>query len=178
MQDTTSPSPFVWLKDLCTHFDWLHAGAQALVDGRPLPPSDIIPDHAIGEIIRAFHHIEGTLRTQRDEAESLRGEATVREADLRATRAEMEALRRDADDAKKGIDDARREVEQTRRLLDDRQRTWDENEAKWLHERLLMEQKISALDQRVHDIAGRLRGHAQTLQTVAGDLVQTVERAL
>jgi hypothetical protein len=43
-------------------------------------------------------------------------------------------------------------------------------ESKWLHDRLLLEQRIGDLDQRLRAITGRLKDHAHVLQTVAADL--------
>src|SRR3972149_4305437 len=95
----TVTSPFVWLKDLCTYFDWLHAGSQALAEGRPLPPSDTVPDHAIGEVMRAFRRIHETLRARRDELDALRQAAETREGELASARGEAENARGNADAA-------------------------------------------------------------------------------
>ena len=159
----TVTSPFVWLKDLCTYFDWLHAGSQALAEGRPLPPSDTVPDHAIGEIMRAFHRIDETLRARRDELDALRQAAETREGELASARGEAENARGNADAALAAL-------ERIQEAIDDRQRGWDEMESKWLHDRLLLEQQIGDLDQRLHAITGRLKDHAHVLQTVAEDL--------
>lgn len=159
----TATSPFVWLKDLCTHFDWLHAGSQALAEGRPLPPSDTVPDHAIGEIIRAFHRIDETLRARQDEIDAVRRAAESHERELTSARSEAESARGDAAAAMAAL-------ERIQHAIDDRQRGWDEMESKWLHDRLLLEQRIGDLDQRLHAITGRLKDHAHVLQTVAADL--------
>jgi chromosome segregation ATPase len=159
----TATSPFVWLKDLCTHFDWLHAGSQALAEGRPLPPSDVVPDHAIGEIMRAFHRIDETLRSRQDELDALRRAAEAHEHELTSARSEAESARGNADAALAAL-------ERIQHAIDDRQRGWDEMESKWLHDRLLLEQRIGDLDQRLRAITGRLKDHAHVLQTVAADL--------
>jgi len=159
----TSTSPFVWLKDLCTHFDWLHAGSLALAEGQPLPPTDSVPDHAIGEMIRAFHRIEIALRAQREEAATLRADAETRQQAFHTAQTEAEGARR-------ALDEARAALEHAQRMLDDRQKSWEEAEGKWLHERQSMEQRIGDLDQRVRSITGRLNEHAQVLHTVASDL--------
>ncbi|MBI3607806.1 MAG: hypothetical protein HY207_07555 [Nitrospirae bacterium] len=165
---STSTSPFIWLKDLCTHFDWLHAGSQALAEGRPLSPPDSIPDHAIGEIIRALLRVDETRRTQRDETAALRNELEARELELRAAAHDAESTRHDAAEARAALD-------QTRHTLEDRQRGWDEMEAKWLQDRMVMEQRAGALDQRVRALTERLKDHAQVLTAVASDLANAAE---
>lgn len=159
----TTTSPFDWLKDLCTHFDWLHAGSQALADGRPLSPSSVVPDHAIGEIMRAFFRIQDTLTSQRTELGALRQNVAARDAELHAVRDEAEAARRELGEVRAAFEDARR-------TLDDRQRGWEEAEAKWHHERRLMEERISGLEHRLQDVTGRLADHVRTLNAVAADL--------
>jgi len=165
---TTSSSPFIWLKDLCTHFDWLHAGSQSLAEGRPLSPPDSIPDHAIGEIVRSLLRVDETLRTHRDETARLRNEVEARERELRLAADDAESARREAADLRAAFD-------HTRRTLEDRQQGWDEMEAKWLQDRMLMEQRTNALDQRVSALTERLKDHARVLTAVAADLVNTAE---
>jgi len=165
---TTSSSPFIWLKDLCTHFDWLHAGSQSLAEGRPLSPPDSIPDHAIGEIVRSLLRVDETLRTHRDETARLRNEVEARERELRLAADDAESARREAADLRAAFD-------HTRRTLEDRQHGWDEMEAKWLQDRMLMEQRTNALDQRVSALTERLKDHARVLTAVAADLVNTAE---
>src|SRR3990172_1842367 len=152
-QTMTATSPFVWLKDLCTHFDWLHAGSQALAEGHPLPPSDTIPDHAIGEIMRAFHRIDETLRARQDEIDAPRQAPAGPGGGRRWGGGEGERARGNADAALAAL-------ERIQQAIDDRQRGWDEMESKWLHDRLLLEQQIGDLDQRLHAITGRLKDHA------------------
>lgn len=159
----TATSPFDWLKELCTHFDWLHASSQALAEGRPLSPSSVIPDHAIGEIMRAFFRIQDTLTSQRTELGALRQNVEARDAELNAIREEANAARRD-------LGEVREAFENARRTLDDRQRGWEEAEGKWHHERRLMEERISGLERRLQDVTGRLADHARTLNAVAADL--------
>jgi predicted nucleic acid-binding Zn-ribbon protein len=156
-------SPFDWLKDLCTHFDWLHASAQALAEGRPLSPSSVVPDHAIGEIMRAYFRIQDTLTSQRTELGALRQNVEARDAELNAIRTEAETARRDLGEVRTAFADARR-------ALDDRQRGWEEAEAKWHHERRAMEERISGLEHRLQGLTGRLTDHARTLNAVAADL--------
>jgi chromosome segregation ATPase len=165
---TTSTSPFIWLKDLCTHFDWLHAGSQSLAEGRPLSPPDSIPDHAIGEIVRSLLRVDEMLRAHRDETARLRNELEARERELRLAAADAEGARRETADLREAFD-------HTRRTLEDRQRGWDEMEAKWHQDRMVMEQRASALDQRVRALTERLKDHAQTLTAVAADLVNAAE---
>lgn len=159
----TATSPFDWLKELCTHFDWLHASSQALAEGRPLSPSSVIPDHAIGEIMRAFFRIQDTLTSQRTELGALRQNVESRDAELNAIREEANAARRD-------LGEVREAFENARRTLDDRQRGWEEAEGKWHHERRLMEERVSGLERRLQDVTGRLADHARTLNAVAADL--------
>jgi hypothetical protein len=144
----TTTSPFDWLKELCTHFDWLHASSQALADGRPLSPSGVVPDHAIGEIMRAFFRIQDTLTSQRTELGALRQNVEARDAELNAVRTETDTARRELNEVRAAFEDARR-------MLDDRQRGWEEAEAKWHHERRLMEERINELEHRVRDVTGR-----------------------
>jgi chromosome segregation ATPase len=165
----TTTSPFDWLKDLCTHFDWLHAGSQALADGRPLSPSSVVPDHAIGEIMRAFFRIQDTLTSQRTELGALRQNLEARDAELNTIREEANTARRDLNEVRTAFEDARR-------TLDDRQRGWDEAEAKWHHERRVMEERINGLEQRLQEVTGRLADHARTLNAVATDLAGAASR--
>lgn len=159
----TTSSPFDWLKDLCTHFDWLHASSQALADGRPLSPTSVIPEHAIGEIMRAYFRIQDTLASQRTELGALRQNVETRDAELHAVRA-------DAERARQELGEMRSTFDHTRRTLEDRQRGWEEAETKWQHERRLMEERVSGLEQRLHEVTGRLADHARTLNAVAADL--------
>jgi chromosome segregation ATPase len=159
----TTTSPFDWLKDLCTHFDWLHASSQALAEGRPLSPTTAFPDHAIGEIMRAYFRIQDTLASQRTELGALRQNVETRDA-------EIHALRADADAARQELSEIRSAFDHTRRTLEDRQRGWEETEAKWHHERRLTEERVSGLEQRLRDVTTRLADHARTLNAVAADL--------
>lgn len=159
----TTTSPFDWLKDLCTHFDWLHASSQALAEGRPLSPTATFPDHAIGEIMRAYFRIQDTLASQRTELGALRQNVETRDAELHALRAEADAARRELSEVRSAFD-------HTRRTLEDRQRGWEEAEAKWHHERRLTEERTSGLEQRLREVTGRLADHARTLNAVAADL--------
>lgn len=159
----TTSSPFDWLKDLCTHFDWLHASSQALADGRPLSPTSVIPDHAIGEVMRAYFRIQDTLSSQRTELSALRQNVETRDA-------ELQTARREADTARQELGEIRAAFDHTRRTLEDRQRSWEESEAKWQHERRAMEERVGALEQRVREVTGRFADHARTLNAVAADL--------
>lgn len=159
-------SPFDWLKDLCTHFDWLHASSQALADGRPLSPTSVIPDHAIGEIMRAYFRIQDTLASQRTELGALRQNVETRDAELHTARSASETARQELEEIRSAFD-------HTRRTLEDRQRGWEEAEAKWQHERRLMEERVVGLEQRLRDVSGRLADHARTLNAVAADLAGT-----
>ena len=160
---TAPTSPFDWLKDLCTHFDWLHASSQALAEGRPVPPSGTIPDHAIGEIMRAFFRIQDTLVSHRTELGALRQNLETRDAELGTLRAETETARRELGEARAALDHAKQ-------TLEDRQRGWEEAEAKWQHERRIMEERLGALEYRLRDTTSRLADHARTLNAVAADL--------
>lgn len=162
---TAPTSPFDWLKDLCTHFDWLHASSQALAEGRPLPPSVTIPDHAIGEIMRAFFRIQDTLISHQTELGALRQNIETRDAELGTLRAEIETARRELDETRAALDNARQ-------TLEDRRRAWEEAEAKWRHERSLMEERLTAMEQRLRDTTSRLADHARTLNAVAADLAK------
>lgn len=159
----TTTSPFDWLKDLCTHFDWLHASSQALAEGRPLAPTASFPDHAIGEIMRAYFRIQDTIASQRTELGALRQNLETRDADLHALRVEADAARQELNDIRSAFD-------HTRQTLEDRQRGWDETEAKWQHERRVAEERVSELEQRFREVTGRLTDHARTLNAVAADL--------
>jgi chromosome segregation ATPase len=162
----TTSSPFDWLKDLCTHFDWLHASSQALAEGRPLSPTSVIPDHAIGEIIRAYFRIQDTLASQRTELGALRQNVETRDTELHTVRADADAARQDLNEIRSAFD-------HTRRTLEDRQRGWEEAEGKWQHERRVMEERVHELEQRLRDVTGRLADHARTLNAVAADLAGT-----
>ena len=153
---TTTTSPLLWLKDLCTHFDWLHSGAQALAEGRPLPEPENVPDHAIGEIIRSFQRVDETLRAHRAETEKIRFELQNREQELHAMRQDIEHARGAADEA--------------RRALEERQQHFTERESQWARERAELEHRLGEKDHHVRVIAERLQGHAQTLHAVASDL--------
>jgi chromosome segregation ATPase len=158
-----NPSPFDWLKDLCTHFDWLHGSALALAEGRRITPSAEIPDHAVGEIMRAFSRIQDMLAAQQAERDALTGALAANDAELTALRADAEAVRRELVETRAALSD-------TRRTLDDRQRGWEESEAKWQHERQLMDERLGATEQRLRDVTGRVAEHARTLGAVAADL--------
>jgi predicted nucleic acid-binding Zn-ribbon protein len=158
-----APSPFDWLKDLCTHFEWLHGSAQALADGRPIPPSSTIPDHAVGEIMRAFFRIQDIMVAQQTERDTLKTTVETRDAELASLHAEAEVVRRELVETRAALDE-------TRRTLDDRQRGWEEAEAKWQHERRVMDERLGGLEQRLRDVTGRLADHARTLNAVAADL--------
>ncbi len=159
----TASSPFDWLKDLCTHFDWLHANAQALADGRAVSPTSVIPDHAIGEVMRAYFRIQDTLASQRTELGALRQNVETRDAELQSVRGEADAARQELGEIRSAFD-------HTRRTLEDRQRGWEEAETKWQHERRAMEERVSSLEQRLQHVTGRLTDHARTLNAVAADL--------
>jgi predicted nucleic acid-binding Zn-ribbon protein len=161
-----TPSPFDWLKDLCTHFDWLHSSAQALADGRPIAPSSAIPDHAVGEIMRAFFRIQDTLAAQQAERDALKTAVESRDAEFASLHAEAEAVRRELLETRAALGD-------TRRTLDDRQHGWEEAEAKWQHDRRVMDDRLAGLEQRLRDVTGRLADHARTLNTVAADLASS-----
>ncbi|HET8759635.1 MAG TPA: hypothetical protein VFN94_01110 [Nitrospiria bacterium] len=161
-----APSPFDWLKDLCTHFEWLHGSAQALADGRPIAPSSTIPDHAVGEIMRAFFRIQDTMVAQQTERDALKTAVESRDAELASLHAEADAVRRE-------LVETRAALGETRRTLEDRQRGWEEAEAKWQHERRVMDERLAGLEQRVRDVTGRLTEHARTLNAVAADLASS-----
>ena len=159
----TTTSPFDWLKDLCTHFDWLHASSQALAEGRPLSPTPSFPEHAIGEIMQAYFRIQDTMASQRTELGALRQNLEARDAEFHTLRAEAETARHELSEIRAAFD-------HTRQTLEDRQRGWEEAEAKWHHERRLTDERVSALEQRLRDVTGRLADHARTLNAVAADL--------
>jgi predicted nucleic acid-binding Zn-ribbon protein len=163
-----NPSPFDWLKDLCTHFDWLHGSALALAEGRPITPSAEIPDHAVGEIMRAFSRIQDTLSAHHAEREAMTNTLAARDAELDSLRTDAEAVRRELVETRAALSD-------TRRMLDDRQREWEESQAKWQHERQLMDERVGATEQRLREVTGRVAEHARTLGAVAADLSAAVQ---
>jgi septal ring factor EnvC (AmiA/AmiB activator) len=163
-----APSPFDWLKDLCTHFDWLHGSALALAEGRPIAPSGEIPDHAVGEIMRAFSRIQDALVAHQTERDTMTTTLAARDAELDSLRADAETVRRELVETRSALSD-------TRRALDDHQRGWEETQVKWQHERRLMDERLSGTEQRLRNVTGRLAEHARTLGAVAADLSAAAE---